>query len=139
LASIPRRIAIVLLPLWLAACAGGGDGNISFTDDRSGNNQPYPTNYRVDLLAFLKTYLINPVGVREAMLAEPVQRTINGRLRYIVCVRYTPKDSDGRVLTPQERGVMFVDGRLDRVIENAGESCAGATYVAFPEMEKMTR
>ncbi|WP_299717810.1 hypothetical protein [Tardiphaga sp.] len=131
-------MAVVLLPIWLAAC-GGGERGISFTDDQGVADQPFPKNYRTDLLAFLRTYLNNPVGVRDAMMAEPVQRTVGGRLRYVSCVRYTPKDSDGRYTAPQERAVAYVDARLDRVVENAAEACAGATYVAFPEMEKMVR
>ena len=87
-----KQAAAVLLPLWLAACGGGGAGGISFTDDQGVAAQPFPTNYRVDLLAFFKTYLNNPVGVRDAMMAEPVQRTVGGRLRYVSCVRYTAKD-----------------------------------------------
>ena len=129
----------MLLPLLLVGCAGGGDGGISFTDDRGVANQPFPTNYRIDLLAFLKTYLNNPVGVRDAMMAEPVQRTVGGRLRYVSCVRYNARDFNGKYAGPQERGVMYVDTRLDRVIENPGEVCAGANYVPFPEMEKLTR
>ncbi|WPO40431.1 hypothetical protein SFY93_23270 [Tardiphaga sp. 42S5] len=134
-----RRAAAVLLPLWLAACGGGGAGGISFTDDQGVAAQPFPTNYRVDLLAFFKTYLNNPVGVRDAMMAEPVQRTVGGRLRYVSCVRYTAKDFDGSYTAPQERAVSYVDKRLDRIVENVTEACAGATYAPFPEMEKMTR
>ena len=134
-----KRAAAVLLPLWLAACGGGGAGGISFTDDQGVAAQPFPTNYRSDLLAFFKTYLNNPVGVRDAMMAEPVQRTVGGRLRYVSCVRYTAKDFDGRYTAPQERAVSYVDKRLDRIVENVSEACAGATYAPFPEMEKMTR
>ena len=39
--------------------------------------------------------------------------------------------SDGGYREPRERAVLFVDGRLDRVIENAGEPCAGAAYAPF--------
>lgn len=131
-------MAIVGLPLWLAACGGGG-GGISFTDDPGTANQPFPTNYKLDLLSFFKTYLNNPVGVRDAMMAEPVQRTVNGRLRYVSCVRYTAKDFDGKYAAPQERAVSYVDRRLDRVVDNASEICAGATYAPFPEMQAMTR
>ena len=31
------------------------------------------------------------------------------------------------------------DGRLDRVVENASEPCAGALYAPFPDLEKLTR
>jgi hypothetical protein len=137
-AATGRWIAIAL-PLCLAACGGGGGGGISFTDDQGTGTQPFPTNYKLDLLSFFKTYLNNPVGVRDAMMAEPVQRTVGGRLRYVSCVRYTAKDFDGKYTAPQERAVSFVDRRLDRVVENSSELCAGATYAPFPEMQAMTR
>lgn len=131
----------MLLPILLAACAGGGEEGrgISFTDDRGYSNQPYPNNYKSEVLAFMRTYLNNPVGVREAMMAEPVQRTIGGRLRYVSCLRYAARESDGRYRDPRERAVVYVDARLDRVLENSGDACAGATYLPFPELEKLTR
>jgi len=131
--------AILLLPLALAACAGDGQGSMTYTDDRGVANQPYPTNYRPELLAFMKTYLNNPVGVKEAVMAEPVQRTVGGRLRYVVCLRYNAKDRDGSYLGLRERAVLYVDARLDRVVEDASEVCAGAAYAPFPELEKMVR
>lgn len=135
-----KLAAVFLLPIVLAACASSEEGRpITYTDDRGVSNQPYPNNYRPEALAFLKTYLNNPVGVRNAVIAEPVQRTVGGRLRYVVCLRFSPRESDGGYREPRERGIMFVDGRLDRIIENAGEPCAGAVYAPFPDLEKLTR
>jgi len=130
----------MLLPIVLSACAASDDSKpITFTEDRGVSNQPFPNNYRAELLAFLKTYLNNPVGVRDAGMAEPVQRVVGGRQRYVVCVRYSARDSDGGYREPRERAVLFVDGRLDRIIENGLEPCIGAVYAPFPELEKMTR
>ena len=135
-----RSAAILLLPIVLIGCAGGDESrNVSFTADRSGTNQPFPNNYRAEVLAFMKTYLNNPVGVHDAAMAEPAQRTVGGRLRYVSCLRYTPRESDGSYREPRERAILYVDGRLDRAAENAGEPCAGAVYAPFPELEKMTR
>jgi hypothetical protein len=135
-----KHVAILLLPILLAACAGSDDGrSISFTDDRGVGNQPYPNNYRSEILAFMRTYLNNPAGVHDALMADPVQRTVGGRLRYVSCLRFTPRESDGSYREQRERAVLFVDGRLDRVVENASEPCAGAAYAAFPELEKMSR
>ena len=135
-----NRAAILLLPIALAACAGSDDGrSISYTDDRGVANQPYPGNYRVELLAFMKTYLNNPVGVHDAAMAEPVQRTVGGRLRYVSCLRFVPRESDGSYREVRERAVLYVDSRLDRVVENASDVCAGAVYAPFPELEKLTR
>lgn len=135
-----RCAAILLLPIALAACAGSDDGrSLSYTDDRGIANQPYPDNYRAEMLAFMKTYLNNPVGVHGALLAEPVQRTVGGRLRYVSCLRFTQREADGSYREPRERAILYVNGRLDRMVENASEVCAGAVYAAFPDLEKMTR
>jgi len=142
LATLLPRAAILLLPLLLTGClTGGGEerGSISFTDDRGYSNQPYPKNYKGEVLAFMKTYLNNPVGVHEALMAEPVQRTVGGRLRYVSCIRYAPREADGSYREAREQAVVYVDARLDRILENPGEACAGATYAAFPELEKLTR
>jgi hypothetical protein len=135
-----KRAAILLLPIALAACAGSDEGrSVTYTDDRGVTNQPYPNNYRAELLAFMKTYLNNPVAVHDAAMAEPVQRTVGGRLRYVSCLRFVPRESDGSYRAARERAILYVDGRLDRVVENASDICAGAVYAPFPELEKLTR
>ena len=101
--------------------------------------QPFPENYRTELLAFMKTYLNNPVGVHQAMIAEPVERSISGHMRYVSCLRFAAQESDGTYREPRERAVLFINGRLDRIVPNAAEVCAGASYMPFPELEKMTR
>ena len=130
----------MLLPVALTACAGSQDvRSISFTDDRGVSDQPFPSNYRSEILAFMRTYLNNPVGVREAAMADPVQRTVGGRLRYVSCLRYTAREVDGTTRGVGERAVIYIDGRLDRLVENASELCAGPAYAAFPELEKLVR
>jgi hypothetical protein len=132
--------AVMLLPSMLAACAASDDGKpITFTDDRGVSSQPFPKNYRTEVLAFLRTYLNNPVGVRDAVMAEPVERVVGGRLRYLACLRFSAREPDGDYREPRERAILFVDGRLDRIIDNAVEPCAGVAYAPFAELEKMTR
>jgi hypothetical protein len=140
LGTSAKRAAILLLPIALAACAGSDDGKIiSYTADRGVSDQPYPNNYRTELLSFMKTYLNNPVGVHDAAMADPVQRTVGGRLRYVSCLRYSARESDGSYRGPRERAIVYVDGRLDHVAEDASETCAGVVYAAFPDLEKMAR
>jgi hypothetical protein len=137
-----RYLAVALLPIALAACAGGGSDDsrsISFTEDRGVSNQPYPDNYRAEILAFMRTYLNNPVGVHDAAMAEPVQRTVGGRLRYVSCLRYAARDVDGSYQGVGDRAIVYVDGRLDRIIEKGAELCAAATYAPFPDLEKLAR
>jgi hypothetical protein len=136
-----KRVAILMLPIVLAACSSGdGEGrHFSLFGDKSDTPQTFPSNYRAELLAFMRTYLNNPVGVRDATMAEPVMREVSGKMRYISCLRYSARESDGSYQEPRERAVLFVNGRLDRLIEKGGELCTGVALAPFPEMEKMTR
>ena len=129
-----------MLSIALSACSSGGeDRSFGLFDNKPDTPQSFPGNYRAELLAFLRTYLNNPAGVRDAQMAEPVMRDINGRMRYVSCLRYSARESDGSYREPRERAVLFVNGRLDRMIEKSGELCSGVALAPFPEMEKMTR
>ena len=138
--GIPAKVlAILLLPLALAGCLGNDDARpVSFVED-SNEAQPFPTDYRAQILAFLHTYLNSPVGVRAAQITEPVQRTVGGRVRYVACLRYAERQSDGSYREPRERAIIFVSGRLDRIMTSVSEECVGAIYAAFPDLEKMQR
>jgi len=140
LVTYARRAAILLFALGVAGCAWtGGNDSLSYTADRGVEEQVYPKNYRPELLAFLRTYLNDPRGVREAVIAEPAQKKVGGRLRYVVCVRFNARGTDGGYAGVKQRAAMYIDGRFDRMIEEADELCEGTTYAAFPEMEKLTR
>ena len=72
-------------------------------------------------------------------MAEPVQRTVGERVHYVSCLRFTPRRSDGSYRSPRERAIVYVNGRLDRVVESIGDTCAGAVCAPFPDLEKMVR
>lgn len=136
--SSARYLALLLLPLLLTACQTDDIGASSLfpTDDRP---QPFPSDYKPEILAFMHTYLNNPVGVRDAVMAEPVQRTVRGRVRYVSCLRFSERQSDGSYSEPRERAILFVDGRLDSMLPNGSDECAGAAYAPFPELQNMQR
>ena len=141
LAKLAASLASVLvLPLVLAACfASDGDRPTIIGGQQAGGPQPFPDNFRGDILALMRTYLNNPVGLREASMAEPVQREVGGRQFYVSCLHFTPRESDGSYKAMRERAVIFVNGRADRVADRTSDLCAGAVYVPFPELEKMSR
>ncbi|HEY3681173.1 MAG TPA: hypothetical protein VGL45_20865 [Bradyrhizobium sp.] len=138
---IALKLAAMLLPMALAACVSDDDSvkSISYTNDRGVADQPFPNNYRPELLAFLKTYINNPAGIHDAVIAQPVQRDVGGRQRYVVCVKYSARDFDGNYRDARDHALVYVDGRLDHIVDKSGDLCAGATYAAFPELEKLTR
>ena len=132
-----RYLATLLLPLALGACLENEETRTTSFDESV--VQPFPGYYRPETIAFMRTYLNDPVGVREAALAEPVQRTVGGRVRYVSCLRFAERQADGTYRAPRERAILFINGRLDYVLPNVGEVCEGAVYAPFPELEKMTR
>jgi hypothetical protein len=74
-------------------------------------------------------------------MADPMQRTVGGRVRYVSCLRFAEPQSDGSYGEPHERAVVYVGGRLDHILDRAQaqEACAGVAYAPFPELEKMSR
>ncbi len=98
------------------------------------NTRPPGPSYKADIVAFMRTYLNDPAGVRDAFISEPALRTFEEAERYTVCLRYTPRNAAGK-----DSLVLFRDGRLDRVIDAARETCKDATYQPFRELEKLAR
>ena len=107
--------------------------------DSGERSQPFPSSYKSELLAFFRSYLKDPVAVHEAAMAEPVLRNVDGQPRFVSCLKFNPRESDGSYRGVQIRGVIYNDGRLDRVLDDLGDACAGATYAAFPELQAMSR
>jgi len=136
-ATSTRSAFFLLMTFSLQGCASSD--SLSYTADSTAADQKYPANYRPELLALMRTYLNDPHGVRDAMIAEPVQHKVSGRQRYIACLRYNAREADGSYRGAKERVALFIDGRLDRLIEKPEDLCENANYAPFPELEKITR
>ena len=104
-----------------------------------------PTNAKADILAFMRTYLNNPDGVRGAMISQPFRKTLpaDPADRYLICVRYDARRSSGNYAGPKTGAVTFVSGRLDVFYDNPREAaealCKEAAYQPFPELEHLKR
>jgi len=131
-------LAIVSVLALVAACASEpkpvlvGDANTP------------PANWRADVLAYLKTYLNDPTGVRDAFISEPEIRAIGATgqravERYRVCVRFNAKNSIGKYEGRRDRVIAFLDGKLDTMFLARGEQCKDANWMPFPELEKLKR
>ena len=128
----------VLLALTLAGCSSDWTG----ARDRANqaNTQPPTPTYKTDVLAFMRTYLNDPTGVRDAFISEPALRAIDGADRYFLCLRYTARKPGGKEYAASKDSlVLFRDGRFDRIIDNARETCKDAAYQPFPELERLSR
>lgn len=134
---LPRRFIAVACGLMSVSLAGCSAADMQTTVVSDPNVMP--SNYRADILAFLRTYLNNPSGIRSASISEPALRSTGREERYGVCLRFNAKKDNGDYEGVRERIVFFTSGRLDGMTEVRRDQCAGAVYQPFPELEKLTR
>jgi hypothetical protein len=101
----------------------------------------FPQNYKNDLIAFLRTYINDPIHIRNAAVSQPQLRNIGSGDRYVACVRYTAR-VDGKYAGPKDGAATYVSGKLDRFLDarkEVQELCKDAAFAPFPELEKITR
>lgn len=135
-----RRAGVVAAALLLHACAarslgGGGSGG----DD---GIHAFPDNYKSDILAAMHAYVNDPSGIRDAAISAPAIKEVPGSgSRYIVCLRFNAKQSNGAYAGDQQIAAMFLAGRFDDFLDpkTSHEPCAGAAYTPFPELERLKR
>jgi len=130
------RLLAMVLALGLAGCNAEWLRSRERADQA--NTTP-PISYRSDIIAFMRTYLNDTTGIRNAAVSEPALRDFDSASRYAVCVRYNARKSTGQYAGPRESLVLFRDGRLDRIVDSARETCKDAAYQPFPELERLTR
>jgi hypothetical protein len=102
----------------------------------------FPQAYRQDLLAYLRTYLNDPSHVRGAAVSQPQLKNIGPGDRYVACVRYNARNSDGKYQGSKDGAAVYVSGKLDRFFDmpkDVRELCKDVTFAPFPELEKLTR
>jgi hypothetical protein len=111
----------------------------------------YPTNYKSDILAAMHTYLNIPTGIRDAAISEPTLKSTGvveqpenlaplgpqTVKRYVACLRFTPKKNASEYGGTKEIAAVFMRGRVDRFVDLPKTECAGVTYAAFPELQKL--
>jgi hypothetical protein len=126
-------LAALLLAAALAACAGGPR-----VETKGGESvNVYPDNYKAEVLAFLRNYLNDLSGIRDAGITVPAVRPVGGTERYAVCVRFSAR-TPGASASGRDYLAIFLAGKLDQMAPSR-EQCSGATYEPFPELERLKR
>ena len=96
----------------MSAC-GGSDGRREFSARRSPPARPpsrnisgretkggasvnvYPEQYRAEILAYQRSYLNDPTGIRSAGISRPALKNVGVGDRYVACVRFNAKGPTG--------------------------------------------
>jgi hypothetical protein len=132
-----RRMTI-LTGLLLAACASG-ERDYSGPETAGGASvNIFPDNYRAEILAYQRSYLNDPTGVRSAAISQPALRKVGNLERYVACVRFNAKGPGSAYTGVREHLAIFLAGKLDQMGVTR-EQCKDATYEPFPELERLTR
>jgi len=133
-----RGIVAVLMGLALAACSSvEKDYSGPETQGGAGVNI-FPEKYRAEILAYQRSYLNDPTGVRSAAISQPALRKVGSVERYVVCVRFNAKAPTGGYAGVREHMAIFLAGKLDQMGVTR-ELCKDAAYEPFPELERLTR
>jgi hypothetical protein len=101
-----------------------------------------PTNYRQDILAFLRTYLNDPTHIRDAAVSQPQLKMVGPGERYVACVRFNARNTRGKYTGVKVGAATFVGGKLDRFIDGPKETpqyCKDAAFAPFPELAALRR
>jgi hypothetical protein len=126
----------VTLLLTASVLAGCGEK----LPDLLATNQPkvepnlYPKDYKKAVIAFVTTNEQSSTSLRDAAISEPVLRPLDNIERYMSCVRYTPRNSEAT-----EHLIYFIGGQINQFIKASPGQCSWATYVPFPDLEKICR
>lgn len=110
-------------------------------------NKTIPQNYKAEILSFMRTYLNDPTQVRDAVISDPVIKSVDGAERYVVCLRYNAKKTDGKYAGNKENIVTFRSGRFNRMIDareprearEIRERCKDIPMNPFVELQQLTR
>lgn len=140
-----RQFAIgaILAALMLGGCASDPlEPSAADLKARWDAQNVFPANYKADLLAYLRTYLNDPTQVRGAAVTAPFLKFVGPGERYLVCVRYNARNTDGKYLGSKDGAAVYVSAKLDRFVDmprEVRELCKDAAFTPFPELEKLTR
>jgi hypothetical protein len=135
------RFVLLLALLAIGGCASDlGPSPGELKAQWEAQNVP-PQNYKQDLLAFLRTYLNDPSHIRAASVSQPQLKTVGPGQRYVACVRYNARNSEGKYAGSADGAAVYVSGKLDRFLDGkqAQPYCKDAAYAPFPELERLTR
>jgi len=148
------RLAGVLataLAVALASCGSDGMSQLRLAPEDRPN--VFPTNYRTEMVAGMRSYLTDPTNIRDASVSEPVLAEVGRQRRYSACVRFSARDAQGRYTERRVLGI-FSSGRFDQFFELSDstdtavreamtkimtERCGAVEYRRFPELEVIKR
>jgi hypothetical protein len=128
--ALRTLLSPILAALALTACT---------SDPAKVDENLFPKDYKQAIWTLVKdNQMPDPTNIREAQISEPSLRPIDkGTDRYVVCVRFNPRNEKHQYDGPTERLVYFYHGQVTQFLTANDNECSWATYKPFPELEKI--
>jgi hypothetical protein len=133
--------ALALVAAVLGGCSGS-DSPSPFAFGKVNDPPPpdpklFPAQYKTEIAEFMRTYLNNPTKVKDALVGQPVLKTVAGQPQYVTCVRYNARDSKNQYEGSKTNLAIFLGGRLNQFLDGRPDLCADLAYQRYPEIESM--
>jgi hypothetical protein len=97
-----------------------------------------PTDYRKDIIEIVTRLVDDPTNIRDAGITEPkLEPMPGGDARYMICVRFNPRNANHDYIGMVERVGYFYGGKLNQLVKAEQGQCKAAAYGPFPELEKI--
>ena len=103
------------------------------------NVVPNPAKYRPQVVELVTKLLDDPTNVRDAGITDPVLRDVGGAPRYMIRVRFNPRNFNRDYTGIVERVAYFYGGDVNQFVKAEPGQCNSAAYRPFPELEKVCR
>jgi hypothetical protein len=95
----------------------------------------FPTEYKADMVRLARKSIDNPNDIRDGFISEPTLKAFGTENRYVVCVRFNEKGSDGRQVFPREKMAVYFGGDPNQFLDAAPDKCPTSAYKPFPELQ----
>lgn len=142
-------VAVLLQLVALSACGTPTEPTQAELGEVWERSNVAPLDYKADILAYMRTYLNDPRNIRNAAVSAPARKIVPGdpAERFISCLRYNARKSDGTYAGPKTGLVIYGSGKLDRFIDETKVTeariikpmCDGVVLQPFPELQNLTR
>ncbi len=127
--------SVVLLSALAAAAA-------ACTNDKTpklADSNAFPARYKEEIIESLRSIFQknDTATVADAMISDPVLRSVDNEQHYAACVRYTAHGTIYNIVANAERIAYFYGGHLNQLVEATKEECGNAAYKPFPELNQL--
>ena len=121
---------------WLATALAVAIAGCSSSEEKKVDENLFPANYKVEILATMPQALADPTNVRDAFISEPRLMSVGPVSHYVVCIRYNARNNR-EYIGSRDRIAYFYAGSLNQLVDATREQCGNAAYKPFPELEKL--